>query len=136
MDEELKGIVQRMIDAGEPEANIAKVIQSWNSQKKKSNQSEVSGQDSASGAQTSTAPLRNFQAPDVPEIGVQNFGGNLTQPSTFGDITQAADQRLAEQEAAQANVQQQMPYLQEDPTQGLIPSPIAPEARQEYRSEE
>lgn len=100
--------------------------------KKKSNQSEVSGQDSASGAQTSTAPLRNFQAPDVPEIGVQNFGGNLTQPSTFGDITQAADQRLAEQEAVQARVRQQMPYLQEDLTQGLIPSPVAPDARQEY----
>src|SRR5690606_8976562 len=105
MDEELKGIVQRMIDAGEPEANIAKVIQSWNSQKKTSSQSEVSGQDSSSGAQTSTAPLRNFQAPDVPDINVGDIGSSLRKPATFGDITQAADQRLSEQEAAQANVQ-------------------------------
>lgn len=132
MDEELKGIVQRMIDAGESEANIASVIQTWNSQKKTSNQNEVSGQDSASGAPTSTEPLRNFQAPDIPEIGVQNLGANLTQPATFGDITQAADQRLTEQEAVQATVQQQMPYLQEDPTRGAIPTPLTPEGQQEY----
>jgi hypothetical protein len=32
MDEELKGIIQRMIDAGEPEENIGKVIQSYKAQ--------------------------------------------------------------------------------------------------------
>lgn len=43
---------------------------------------EDSGQDSASGAQTSTQPLRNFQAPDVPEI-TSSYGSNIVLDKPF-----------------------------------------------------
>lgn len=59
MDEELKGIVQRMIDAKEPEENIAKVIQAWGTLPKKEN--EVSGQGSQNTSVTSTEPSEPSQ---------------------------------------------------------------------------
>ena len=52
MDEELKAIVQRMVDAKESEENIATVIQGW--KPKKSN--EVSTQGSKNTSKTSTEP--------------------------------------------------------------------------------
>lgn len=131
MDEELKKIVQRMVEAGESEDNIGLVIQNW---KKKS--PDISGQDSASGAQTSTEPLRTFQAPDVPEIGVNTLGSNLTQPSSFGDIAASAAANVDETRAIQDSVQANMPYLQEDVTRGAVPTPLTPESQQQYVQDE
>lgn len=73
MDEELKAIVQRMIDAKESEENIAIVIQGWKPKK----QNEVSSQGSKNTSQTSTEPLPTSQSnpfgnlnPTVPTINV------------------------------------------------------------------
>jgi len=57
MDEELKAIVQRMIDAKETEANIAKVIGAW--EPKKSNGASTKGSKNIS--VTSTEPSQPFQ---------------------------------------------------------------------------
>jgi len=70
MDEELKAIVQRMIDAKESEANIALVIQGWKPKK----QNEVSTQGSKNTSKTSTEPLPTSQKSNP-------FGLNTTVPT-------------------------------------------------------
>ena len=99
---------------------------------KKKVPTEGSGQDSASGAPISTEPLRTFQAPDVPQIGTSGFGSNLTQPSSFGDIAASAAENVDEASSVQQNVNANMPYLQEQVTAGAIPTPLTPEAQQQY----
>lgn len=51
----------------------------------KKNTGIPSGPESENGLETYGAPSLNFQAPEIPQLG-GNFGTNITQPSTFGDI--------------------------------------------------
>lgn len=96
MDEELQAIVQRMIDANEPEENIATVIQGWSDIPKKAK--EVSGQGSQNTSATSTEPsqpspqLKGYVDEEASikafyELNPSGRSGEVVQPAQEAPLT-------------------------------------------------
>ena len=106
MDEKLKAIVQRMIDAGEPEANIQKVIQNYKPEVKKKDVSQISSPDPA----VDPAPL---QATQVPQVGLESE--SLSDQSLLASNTPStgleADESAPELPIGIAPVDTENPYV-------------------------
>ena len=68
MDEELKGIVQRMIDAGESEENIGLVIREYNKKKSQNNVVTTTTASPSEQEDTSTTLVTEEQKLDPPSV--------------------------------------------------------------------
>lgn len=92
MDNELELVVQRMVEAGEPEDNIALVIQQW----PKKDQ-EVDSQGSAPTSQTSGTPSGSSEEPSLAGSGEILVGEGDTTYATVPDVIQMVDAPQDEQ---------------------------------------
>ncbi len=68
MNEELQGIVQKMVEAGESEDNIALVIQNFDSSKKKDQTGLDTGEDSGDGSQSQSSEVPIQSEPPVQDV--------------------------------------------------------------------
>lgn len=109
MDEELKAIVQRMIDAGEPESNIKKVIQEYKPEVKKKDLSQISSQ-----SQVETRlPLTEMQ--ELESLSAQSsLDSSIPVPT---DPISSTEDITATTEAPQEPVVAETPLMLQKPTE-------------------